>query len=130
MIIGHSMGGYIAQTLAACYPAAVAALVLIGTSAGGPRAVPVPAATTDVWQAAADLPPEEYARRVAVPTLVIHGTADRIVPVENGRVLAEVIPETRYREFPSAGHVIHLERPRVVADEIAAFVTSLTPIHP
>ena len=34
----------------------------------------------------------EYAREVSVPTLVLHGRNDRVVPVEWGRELAGTIP--------------------------------------
>lgn len=183
VIIGHSMGGYIAQTLALEHPHTVAGLVLIGTSAGGRGSVPVPESTVDAWQAAAGLAPDEYARRTmplslrpgwvaehpdsferllvarlahptpqatwraqfaacedflavgadasrqTVPTLVIHGALDRIVPVDNGRRLAQSIRGARYLEVPDAGHVVHLEQPRLVAGAIAAFLTELHPIH-
>lgn len=48
---------------------------------------------------------------IAVPTLVQHGTADRLVPVEAGRYLAEHIPGAEYQEFDGAGHAYGMERP-------------------
>jgi 3-oxoadipate enol-lactonase len=44
-VLGPSMGGFIAQSLAAIAPARVSALVLACTSAGGPTSLPIPPAT-------------------------------------------------------------------------------------
>jgi pimeloyl-ACP methyl ester carboxylesterase len=42
--------------------------------------------------------------RIRVPTLVIHGTDDVLVPVENGRKVAKAIPGARLLEFEHMGH--------------------------
>ena len=39
-----------------------------------------------------------------VPTLVIHGDADVLIPVENGRRVAAAIPGARLLEIPGMGH--------------------------
>jgi len=41
---------------------------------------------------------------IAVPTLVIHGTADPLFPLEHGQVLAEEIPGARLLTLEGAGH--------------------------
>ena len=41
---------------------------------------------------------------IAVPTLVIHGTADPMFPLEHGRALAEEIPGARLLTLEGAGH--------------------------
>lgn len=41
---------------------------------------------------------------VKVPTLVIHGTGDVLVPVENGRRVAAAVPGARLVEFEGMGH--------------------------
>jgi len=41
---------------------------------------------------------------IAVPTLVIHGTADPMFPIEHGRALAEEIPRARLLTLEGAGH--------------------------
>ncbi|MFD9129137.1 alpha/beta fold hydrolase [Kitasatospora sp. NPDC059571] len=41
---------------------------------------------------------------IAVPTLVIHGTADPLFPLRHGRVLAELIPGARLLTLEDAGH--------------------------
>ncbi|MGW7404211.1 alpha/beta fold hydrolase [Streptomyces sp. NPDC054833] len=41
---------------------------------------------------------------IAVPTLVIHGTADPMFPLRHGEALAEQIPEARLLTLKDAGH--------------------------
>ncbi len=43
--------------------------------------------------------------QIAVPVLVQHGDADRVVPVAHGRWLAERIPSAELREHAGDGHV-------------------------
>jgi 3-oxoadipate enol-lactonase len=61
-IVGGSMGGYIALTLARYHPDAVRSLVLLATTSGGPRSHGVPEGTLRAWTAAAHLSPAEYAQ--------------------------------------------------------------------
>jgi len=41
---------------------------------------------------------------IAAPTLVVHGTADPLFPVEHGEALASAIPDTRLLLLDGAGH--------------------------
>jgi pimeloyl-ACP methyl ester carboxylesterase len=43
--------------------------------------------------------------QIQVPTLVMHGTADRRVPIEAGRYLAEHIPGALFYALQGKGHV-------------------------
>jgi pimeloyl-ACP methyl ester carboxylesterase len=45
-----------------------------------------------------------YARQVTCPTLVLHGSDDREVPLARGEALAELIPAARLRVVPGGGH--------------------------
>jgi 3-oxoadipate enol-lactonase len=64
-------------------------------------------------QVAAIVRHEAYRRLkgLAIPTLVVSGDRDRLVPVENSRTLARIIPGARYVELPGAGHAFPFERP-------------------
>jgi pimeloyl-ACP methyl ester carboxylesterase len=50
-------------------------------------------------------------RRVSVPTTVVHGTDDPLVPVRNGMRIAQLIPGARYIELPNVGHLVPYEAP-------------------
>jgi class 3 adenylate cyclase/pimeloyl-ACP methyl ester carboxylesterase len=59
---------------------------------------------------------------IRVPTLVLHRDADRIMPVQHGRYLAEHIPNARYVELPGADHLWWLDGDAIL-DEIGSFLT-------
>ncbi|WP_458190080.1 alpha/beta fold hydrolase [Haladaptatus sp. NG-WS-4] len=59
---------------------------------------------------------------ITTPALVLHGTADRVFPVEGGRALAEGLPRGELREFEGAPHLVHVERSKEVNDELLAFL--------
>lgn len=46
-----------------------------------------------------------------VPTLVVHGEADTLIPYENGANLSRRIPGARLRTLPNVGHLVPLEAP-------------------
>jgi pimeloyl-ACP methyl ester carboxylesterase len=56
------------------------------------------------------------------PTLVQHGTADRLIPVEAGRALAEGIPGAEYQELEGAGHAYAMERPAEAIGRMLRFL--------
>lgn len=62
---------------------------------------------------------------IRVPTLVLHGTEDQMVPVENARILAERILGAELLLLEGAGHVYHSER----ADEADAAVLDFIRRH-
>jgi pimeloyl-ACP methyl ester carboxylesterase len=62
----------------------------------------------------------ERLRSLRVPTLVIHGDSDILVPVENGRNVAASVPGARLVEIEGMGHDVPRRVWERVADEIAA----------
>jgi pimeloyl-ACP methyl ester carboxylesterase len=46
---------------------------------------------------------------IEVPTLVIHGDLDRMLPVQNGRMIAGLVPGARYEELAGVGHLFFWE---------------------
>ena len=167
VVIGHSMGGAIGQTLALDFPDRISALVLVATGAR----LRVTAAILDgivsnfdetvkliasyLWsresapavmmerlggQVLRDTGPivlrgdfvacdrfDVMSRlgEIAVPTLVIGGTADLLTPAKYAHFLAEHIPDARLRIFPDAGHVVMLEHPVEVAQAVQEFLEEI-----
>lgn len=62
---------------------------------------------------------------ISVPTLVVCGTQDLVVPFGHSERLAEGIAGARLVALPGAGHIIPWERPGQVADEIARLAQDL-----
>ena len=60
-----------------------------------------------------------------VPVLVLHGTEDRVIDVENGRLLASRIPGAELVLLEGAGHVFHSER----SEEVNALVLDFLRRH-
>ena len=60
-------------------------------------------------------------RQVRVPTLVIHGDHDRLIPVGNGRIIARLIPGARLHIFKGAGHVYGTDHPDEHLEVITGF---------
>ncbi|MET0324704.1 MAG: alpha/beta fold hydrolase [Ilumatobacteraceae bacterium] len=58
-------------------------------------------------------------RRIIVPTTVVHGAEDPLIPVHNGMRLAQLIPGAHYVELPDVGHLVPYEAPSRVAAIIA-----------
>ncbi|MDO5504032.1 MAG: alpha/beta hydrolase [Actinomycetia bacterium] len=54
----------------------------------------------------------------AVPTLVISAQEDRLTPLEHGRAIAEGIPGSQHVVIANAGHMLMLEHPGLVNDEL------------
>lgn len=161
-IVGHSMGGAIAQMLAVEIPERVTGLILIGTGAvlqvnpillelaRNDRSQMV--ALLDKWMWGPSAPDslkelsrqemmalssnilfEDYAAcaqfdftdtftSIQQPVLVIGGTHDKMVPLGYSKALADGIPNAQLAEIENAGHMIHLERPNVVAGLIEGWI--------
>jgi 3-oxoadipate enol-lactonase len=49
--------------------------------------------------------------RITVPTLVVHGALDRVVPAANAHLMAERIPGARLRILEGVGHLYPTEEP-------------------
>jgi pimeloyl-ACP methyl ester carboxylesterase len=51
-----------------------------------------------------DTPPDARLEQITAPTLVLHGTADPMFPIEHGQALAAEIAGARLVPLPGAGH--------------------------
>jgi len=59
-----------------------------------------------LWQMNAEIDVTALARQVAVPTLVLHCQGDRVAPLEEGRLMARMIPGAQFIELPGNNHVV------------------------
>lgn len=62
---------------------------------------------------------------IHAPTLVMHGEADTVIPVEAGKVLAAAIPGAKLILYPGVGHVPMEQIPDRSAADLRAFLASL-----
>jgi 3-oxoadipate enol-lactonase len=60
--------------------------------------------------------------RIRAPTLIVHGTRDRIIPARAAGVLARKIPGARVELIEGAGHALVLERPQEVTEKALRFI--------
>jgi pimeloyl-ACP methyl ester carboxylesterase len=60
--------------------------------------------------------------RIRAPTLIVHGTRDRIIPARAAGVLARKIPGARVELIEGAGHALVLERPQEVTERALRFI--------
>ncbi len=56
---------------------------------------------------------------ISAPTLVIHGSADPMFPLEHGRALADEIPTARLLTLPGAGHGVDRADWTIIAAAVA-----------
>ena len=63
----------------------------------------------------------------SVPSLIVWGERDRIIPAEHGRRAAAEMPGSRFELFEGAGHFPHLEHPIPFARLLARFVNETEP---
>ena len=72
----------------------------------------------------------ERLRALRVPTLVIHGDEDVLVPIENGHRVAAAVPEARMLELEGMGHDLPRRVwPRVI-DAIVETAAKASPVQP
>jgi pimeloyl-ACP methyl ester carboxylesterase/DNA-binding winged helix-turn-helix (wHTH) protein/class 3 adenylate cyclase len=60
---------------------------------------------------------------IRVPTLVLHRTGDRCLLVEEGRYVANLIPESQFVELPGEDHLPFVGDQDALLDEIERFLT-------
>ncbi|SDC68626.1 alpha/beta fold hydrolase [Natrinema hispanicum] len=60
--------------------------------------------------------------RVRVPTLILHGTDDQVVPVENARLLEEKLPNSRLELIEGGSHLFFIEDDKLVSEHLIEFL--------
>ena len=153
-IVGASMGGMIAQIIAAQHPQRTTSLVSIMSTPGFADHLPQPSteANSQLTNLADNdgdsdttaqlhrigLYPEAMPRQVmaifktgdrseevktiSVPTLVLHGEDDTLIPLRHGEYTSELIPGSKFIAFAGMGHNIP---DAVMPDLVGAMVTHM-----
>ncbi len=170
-ILGTSMGGFIAQTIALDYPELCLSTILCHTSS---RMNIPPDILKERLDMLASSSLEEYAKlvvdqalgpnpdallknwisemvssndknaysqvlseglsdfnlssrisKISVPTLVVVGEHDRVIPPDQGRDLASGIRNAKLEEIPGVGHCGYSEEPGVFNQIVLKFLSSL-----
>jgi pimeloyl-ACP methyl ester carboxylesterase len=57
---------------------------------------------------------------IAAPTLVVHGTEDKMIPVANGELIASLVPDARLEILDGVGHMFWWEQPERSAELVRA----------
>ncbi|MFF5970122.1 alpha/beta fold hydrolase [Streptomyces sp. NPDC012769] len=63
-------------------------------------------------------------RGILVPTLVVWGDRDRLLPPEDQRTILDAVPDSRLLVYEGVGHVVYWEAPDRVLRDLTAFTTS------
>lgn len=74
------------------------------------------------WEAMQAFDAHDRLPSIDVPTLVLHGTEDRLVAPENAELLASLIPGAELVLLHGAGHLYHSERAEEADDAVLDFV--------
>lgn len=143
-LVGHSIGGGVAQEIAVRHPERVLSLVLADTTdwfgdhdepGGTPPFLPpetlqlaarrrqeMPGRIRDAaWQALIDWPGvRDRLGSIACPTLILHGERDASRILEGSERLRRAIPGARLVVVPGAGHSPHLEEPARFIEALGA----------
>jgi pimeloyl-ACP methyl ester carboxylesterase len=179
-VMGHSLGGFIAQELVVSRPELVSKLVLASTNHGGMQVVPITPEALEVmtnregdpvelvkrgieiacapgfveknpeivkelidYRFTNPVPPPQYQAQVAagagtaaytpdlveqrmgsiqVPTLILFGEHDRVVPPGNAELMADKIPDAQVEIIPETGHMFPIENPAAAAEVLRDFL--------
>jgi pimeloyl-ACP methyl ester carboxylesterase len=65
-----------------------------------------------------------------IPTLIVWGDADRIIPVEHAHAAHELMPGSTLRIIEGADHFVPFETPEEFLDALLGFIDSTEPAHP
>lgn len=151
-LIGHSMGGYICLQVAARHPAAVSRLVLISPAVRAqarhifgyvrpllgtvrhltPHFLPIllydtlRAGPVTILRAVNDLlsvEARQELRAVSVPTLLVWGAHDTLVPPSTGSVMLREMPQARLLQLERCGHVSMFEQAEQFNRAVLAFLS-------
>jgi pimeloyl-ACP methyl ester carboxylesterase len=74
-----------------------------------------------LWARSYDLKLPRWLHRLTMPTLILWGDADRLIPVEQAARWGKLIPGAEVKTLPGVGHLI-FDESREAVDALAGFV--------
>src|SRR6266536_3351282 len=137
-LVGHSFGGGVAMQFGYLFPDRVHALVLVSSGGLGRelsvmiRSAALPGAGLATVRSVVDAGGQTVTAQDRLylmrdlPTLLVWGARDRIIPVSHARAAQREIPGSRLEVFPQAGHFPQLADPRRFAAVLRDFMASST----
>ena len=78
---------------------------------------------TSVSKKAVDTMPQEFAK-IPIPTLMISGEKDIIIPAKMGKQASELNEQIQYREIPNTGHFPMLEAKNTYLEIVQSFLAT------
>jgi 3-oxoadipate enol-lactonase len=63
--------------------------------------------------------------QINVPTLIIHGADDQIIPMSDSETMQRKIPDSQLDIIPDAGHLPNLEQAQQFNQHVKNFLTKL-----
>jgi pimeloyl-ACP methyl ester carboxylesterase len=64
-----------------------------------------------------------------IPTLIVWGDRDRIIPVEHAHISHDLIPGSQLEIVAGAGHFLPFEAPGAFLDALVPFLRDTPPVH-
>lgn len=150
--MAHSFGGCLAVRYADAHPGRVTALGLFNTAGSLPRTWAL--RLMEAFSGQADLVRRHFPwmvsteatvatgmlrhtlrewncwdayERIRVPSLLVLGALDPLIPLSHGRRVAHTLKEVRLHILPMGGHVAMLERPRQVNEWLEGLLKAAAP---
>jgi poly(3-hydroxyoctanoate) depolymerase len=65
-----------------------------------------------------------WLHEIRMPTLILHGDDDPMVPVDNARRMASLMPQANLHIVPGGGHLFMIDEPESVTDELFGFLAN------
>jgi pimeloyl-ACP methyl ester carboxylesterase len=67
----------------------------------------------------------KWLHRISVPTLILWGDDDKVIPPQYGPAFAELIPGAKLEVMEKCGHLPQIERADAFVSKIAGFITEV-----
>jgi len=67
----------------------------------------------------------KWLHRIDVPTLILWGDDDKVIPPAYGKAFAELIPQSRLEVIRNCGHLAHIERKDEFVGHITRFIAGI-----